>query len=137
MSPRKRAILEVLGIVSIPLAGIAAIDSVRNPDRISPWSLDVATVGMNADPLADATLQIAATNPVLAAALDRLGNVTPFGALIAVTTNMAMQFAENHGKLPDGFRNNPAVPIIPREEFAEQLRAEAEAQSAAANGNGH
>lgn len=131
-SIRKTAVKELLGLPMLGLSFLAAKDQVGQPDtHISPYALDVVTIANYADPLADAVAQMADAYPVLGTLLDRIGTVTPFMALAGVAMAIGTQIAENHGRLPAGMEK--ASPgLIPREEFARQIRDEA----ARKNGDG-
>lgn len=134
MTPRKKAVIELLGIPLIPLTAMAAYAEKKRPGEISPYTLDVATIGMHSEPLADAVVGMADNYPVLAAALDKIAITTPFMALVAVGITIGAQIAENHGKLPDAMRGvSPG--IIDRHEFASQLAGEVQARMST-NGNG-
>jgi len=129
---RQRAVLELLGIPMMGLSIRAAADTVRNPEAISPYAMDVWTLATNAEPLAEAVAKIADAYPVLGTLLDRIGSVTPVMELATVGIAIGLQFAENHGKLPAGMQ--AASPsLIPREELARQIRDEANARK---NGDG-
>jgi hypothetical protein len=63
--------------------------------------------------------------------------MVPGAAIVGVGLLIAMQIAENHGKLSENARTLAPVPIVPREEMAEMIRAEiGERQAAAPTGNG-
>lgn len=133
--PRKQAVLELIGVPLVPLSAMAAYQQRNAPDSVSPYALDVATIGMNSEAMADAIVGIADNYPVLGAALDKFAITTPFMALVAVGMTVAAQIAENHGKLPDGMR--AGIPgVIDRQELAEHLVNEARQKVGAANGNG-
>lgn len=124
---RKGAILELIGVATIPLATIAALDERGKPDgHISPFALDVYTIGHYQEPLADALVTVADNYPVLGAALDRLGSITPFGAILGVVLGLGAQLAENHGALPEPMRTAPT--LIPRDVLAQRLWEESKAK---------
>lgn len=131
---RKKAVLELIGVATLPLATMAAVDSARAKEEyyVSPWAMDAHTIAIHAEPLADAVVDLASKNPVLGNLLDRLAVVTPFGAILAAVMPLAFQLAENHGALNEAFRDNPMVNVIPREEFRANLIAQAMAAQ-----NGH
>jgi hypothetical protein len=132
-STRREAVKELLGIPAIPLGMMAAVETVRSTDEnsISPYAMDVYTLKMYEEPLADAITDLADAYPVLGAVLDRIGSTTPFVALVGIGMSMAMQFAENHGVLPEGMRG-VSPNLIDRKEMATTIFADAKARQ---NGN--
>jgi hypothetical protein len=133
-SKRREAVKELLGIPAIPLAMMAAVETIRSPEpnSVSPYAMDVYTLQMYEDPLADAISDLADSYPVLGAVLDRIGSTTPFVALLSVGIAMAAQFAENHNALPDAMRS-AAPSLIDRKDLAAQIHADAKARE---NGSG-
>jgi hypothetical protein len=125
---------ELLGIPAIPLSMMAAVETVRNTDEnsVSPYAMDVYTLQMYEEPLTDAVTALADAYPVLGAVLDRIGTTTPFIALIGIGMSMAVQFAENHGVLPEGMRGL-SPNLIERKDLAATIFADAKARQ---NGNG-
>lgn len=120
VSPRKQTVLELLGLPTIPLAAMAAMETRRfgeDSAQVSPYALDVFTLQMHVDGLADAVCDLADSYPVLAAMLDRIGATTPFMAITASVIAIGAQIAENHGKLPETMRGvSPS--LVPREDMA-------------------
>ena len=122
----------VVGLVIPPLAGMAMVQERRNPGQISPFALDVATIAMHVDTVAVSIAKLAETNPALAAGLDKLAMVTPFGELLGGLLVIGAQIAENHGRFPPAMEG--AIPtVIPRQEFAQSLKEQGEAIKNAAN----
>jgi hypothetical protein len=136
---RKRAVLELLALPMIPLAGMAAIETVKagDLDAVSPYAMDVFTLQMHSDMLADAVVGLADNYPVLGAMLDKLAVATPFGAVFTAVVTIGMQIAENHGALGGDNPIRAVVPnLVPREEFAAQILAQGKAARQAARSNG-
>jgi len=129
---RQKAIAELIGIPMIPLSVLAAVQTVQNPDQISPFTLDVYTLEMHSAPLSEAISDLADNYPVLGAILDKVGSATPFMALTGAIMAIGVQIAENHGVLPDGMRGSIPT-LISRQDLAQQIVAEAKAKS---NGDG-
>lgn len=124
--PRKQAVLEVIGIATIPLAGMAAYQTATGPpNSISPFALDCKTVEIHSNSFADAVVDLADSYPVLGAVLDRIGTVTPFGALAATVMAVGLQIAENHGNLPPSARGISPT-LINRNDMANLVVADAE-----------
>jgi len=94
-SDRKDAILGLFQIVSLPLAAGAATGSV-------PFTADLVTVDVYADPVADAFDKLADQHKGVAAVLDKLAEVGPYGLVIGALAPMILQIAVNHGALPPG-----------------------------------
>jgi len=135
---RVKVVSELIGYATIPLVAKAAADEARlEHDQISPYSLDVATIGMYKDPIAEAIVDLAKEYPVIGVLLDRLGVAGPIGALVTIGLTMGAQFAENHGKLSPQVRG--IVPVVPAQELAQSLRDEVNerkvAMKAADNGS--
>jgi hypothetical protein len=126
---RKQAVLEILGLPCIPLAAMAAIQTVQQPEAVSPYAMDVMAINMHSEPIADAVVDLANAYPVLGTLLDRIGTTTPFVALVAAVMALGVQLAENHGALSPAMHGlSPS--LIQREEFARQIKE----QSANRNG---
>lgn len=134
---RVKIVSELIGYATIPLVAKAAADEVRlEENQISPYSLDVATIAMYKEPLAEAIVDLTKEYPVIGVLLDKLGIVGPVGTLFTLAITMGAQFAENHQRLSPQVRG--IVPIIPADELAMQLRDEVnerkEAMKASDNG---
>jgi hypothetical protein len=136
---RAKTVHELIGVVQIPLATAAAVQTMRAPEgAVSPFALDVYTVQMYSPAAATVIAELADNYPVLGAMLDKIGSATPFAGLVGLGIAMVAQFAENHNSLPDGLRAM-APNLIDREDFARQVKADAEklqAEKAGTNGQG-
>lgn len=130
MSARKQAVIELLGLPCIPLAALAAADSIRSqdPEAVSPFAMDVIAINAHSEPIAEAVAELANAYPVLGTLLDRIGATTPFMALTVAFIGLAAQLAENHGSLPAGMQGISPT-LIRREDFAQQIRDEARARA--------
>jgi hypothetical protein len=118
---------------------LATIDTVRagEPEAVSPYAMDMRTVQMYEEPIAEAVANLADAYPVLGAVLDRIGTTAPFIALIGLGMSLGMQLAENHGALPEGMRAAGAsAGLVYREDMARHLRDEARERTERMNGNG-
>lgn len=132
LPPRVQAVMELVSIPLIPLAGIAAYQTATNPEgHVPPILMDIHTIQTYQQPFAEAVAELADSYPVLGTALDRIATTTPFMALIAVGIAVGAQIAENHGKLPAALKG-VSPNLVDREDFARALRDEA----VASNGNG-
>lgn len=89
------------------------------------------------DPMAEAVADWAVEDPRVAAAVEKLAQAGPVGAVLGVVVMGAVQFAHNHGKIPEPMAR--AMGATPRsvieqklrqrgEQLQAQQRAEAEAQ---------
>jgi hypothetical protein len=141
LSARAETAKQLIGIACLPLAGAAAVHTARygggDPNHISPYSLDVAAVSMHSDALAEAVAELADVYPVLGNTLDKIGMMVPGAAIVGVGLLIAMQIAENHGKLSESARTLAPVPIVPRDEMAQMIRSEiADREAATVGGNG-
>jgi hypothetical protein len=136
MTTPKKAVMELIGVATIPLSMIAAAQQIREPERISPFSLDVYAVNRHAPAIADAVVDLAKNYPVVASVLEKLTISTPIAGLVGACFGLVAQIAENHGKLPDPLRETPLV--ILREDLAQEISNDAEKireQQAASNGH--
>lgn len=109
----------------------------RNP----AVAADAATLAQSGPALADAVGQLAAEEARVAAALDRLMAVGPYGEVGTVLLTIAAQLAYNHGALPPAMGagmglQDPATLAAGVRRSAEQAMNEAErkARNAAAQG---
>lgn len=136
LSGRAKAVKEILGLVCIPLAGIAAVQSKRqeDPNVVSPYALDVYTVEMHSDALATAVAELAESYPVMAATLDKIASLTPGASILGVGMLIFMQIAENHGRLSGTARTMSPFPIVERQEMAQMIASDATKMAAAATG---
>lgn len=121
---RREAINELIGTATIPLAAMAAIDQVKDPEGVSPYAMDVYAIQIHSEPLTNAIVDIAEQYPVLGAVLDKIGKATPFGALAAAVIGLGVQLAENHGVLPPTLRSASPT-FIPRQNLADAVRKDA------------
>jgi hypothetical protein len=127
---RKAAVVELLALPQIPLAGLAAVETARNPEGISVYAMDVWAIQAYSEPIADAVVQLADAYPVLGTLLDRMTVTAPILALAAAAIGLGVQLAENHGSLPAGMQGlSPS--LIRREDLAQQIRDEAEKRASA------
>jgi len=88
------SVLGLVQIVGLPLAAAGTKNDV--------FLADLITLNATALGIADAVDQIAQTNPKVAAALDKLAEVGPFGLLIGAMAPLIIQGACNHGLVPAG-----------------------------------
>lgn len=63
---------------------------------------DAAAVGFHTPPIAAALNDLAQQDPRVAAVLDRILAVGPYGALLAAVMPLVLQILTNHGKVPAG-----------------------------------
>lgn len=131
---RKQGVLELIGTAEIPLAGMAAIDQMQNPEGVSPYAMDVYAIEAHKEPIADAIVDIAEQYPVLGSVLDKIAKTTPFSALVASVMALGMQIAENHNTLPPTLKG-AAPGLIPREDLARMVKTDGE-RLAKASANG-
>lgn len=87
----------IMGLLQLPMAGLA-MAGMRDPK----WLADSVTLELHAPPLAQAAADLAKEQPAVAAALDRLMTVGPYGALLSAVVPMGLQLLANHGVLKGG-----------------------------------
>jgi len=131
---RKDAVLELIGLATMPLALLSAYETVRMPEDqhgVSAYTMDVFAIDMHKEPIADAIVELADAYPVLGAMLDQVSKTTPFGGLLMACVGLALQIAENHKQLPETMHAFPG--LIPREELAHSIYVKGEEMKAAAH----
>lgn len=107
----------ILGILQLPAFALGAAGQL-NP----ALALDGAAISMHAPNIAEALNDLAADNPTVAAALDRILSAGPYGAIIGACLPLAFQIAANHKAIPDGMVRS--VGALPAEDFAALLMAQ-------------
>lgn len=115
----------LLGLFQLP-AGVLAIAGMQRP----VFAADAAAITVHAPHIASALNQLAHERPEIAAVLDRVLQVGPYGVLIAAVAPLALQVLANHGALPDG-----ALGTIPRDKLIASF-VPTETQEAMAQNNG-
>lgn len=105
----------IMGLLQLP-AGVLAIAGLNKPELAA----DAATITVYGPPIAEALNDLAYERPEIAAVLDRVLAVGPYGALIAAVAPMALQILCNHGAIPSGI-----LGTVPKESLlAEMARRE-------------
>jgi hypothetical protein len=87
----------LLGLFQIP-AGALAIAGMQKP----VFAADAAAITIHSENIAEALDQLAHERPEIAAVLDRVLQVGPYGVLIAAVAPLALQILTNHGAVPAG-----------------------------------
>lgn len=108
-------ILGVLQLVALPLAFKAPADG--------------AAVEMHAPNIAQALHDLAMEQPEVAAVLDRILKVGPYGALLTAVVPLLLQLAANHGAVPAGIMGT-----VPPDVLLAHYRAAMEAEMGAMAG---
>jgi hypothetical protein len=76
------------------------------------FAADAAAITIHAPNIASALNQLAQERPEIAAVLERVLQVGPYGVLIAAVAPLALQILANHGALPEG-----ALGTIPQKQL--------------------
>lgn len=87
----------VMGLLQLPAAGLALAGA-----KDQRFLADAITLELHGPPIAQALHDIAQEQPAVAAVLDRLMHVGPYGALIAAVSPLIFQVAANHGLVQPG-----------------------------------
>jgi len=87
----------LLGLFQIP-AGALAIAGMQKP----VFAADAAAIAIHSENIAEALDQLAHERPEIAAVLDRVLQIGPYGVLIAAVAPLAFQILTNHGAVPVG-----------------------------------
>lgn len=85
------------GLMQLPAAGLA-LAGMRRPEL----KADAAALALHTGPVSQAVGQLAHDQPQVAAILDRIMAVGPYGALIAAVSPLVLQVLCNHGIVPAG-----------------------------------
>jgi len=89
-SPRARYAEGVAGLMQIPAGIIAFVDPV-----------DGFCISQHTPHIAGALADLAVERPEMAAALDRVMAIGPYGALVGAVFGLGIQLAHNHGMVPE------------------------------------
>jgi hypothetical protein len=112
----------ILGLFQIP-AGALAMAGMRRP----VFAADAAAITIYSPNIAEALDQLAHERPEVAAVLDRVLQVGPYGVLIAAAAPLVLQLLANHNAVPPGIMGT-----VPPETLIANFMPEA----GAAMGNG-
>lgn len=104
----------ILGLFQLP-AGALAVAGMQRPILAA----DSRAVTIYAPGIAEALNDLAHERPEVAAALERVLSVGPYGALIAAVAPMALQILANHERIPPG-----TAGTVPATKLIEDLLAE-------------
>jgi hypothetical protein len=85
----------VAGLLQVPAFALGVLGRVDKA-----FALDAAAITLYTPAIADAVHDLAITDERVAAVLERVLSVGPYGALFAAIMPLAMQIAANHGKIP-------------------------------------
>lgn len=117
-SQRQRYAEGVAGLLQIPAMVLSFVDPV-----------DGFCVAHHAPPISGAVADLAVERPEVAAALDKVLAVGPYGALIGAVLPLVVQLAHNHGAVPEPMAK--AMGATPKKDIERHLRLVA-TQAAAA-----
>ena len=112
----------ILGLFQIP-AGALALAGMQRP----VFAADAAAISIHAPNIAEALDQLAQERPEVAAVLDRVLQVGPYGILIAAVAPLALQLMTNHGAIPAGIMGTHPPEILVQNfmpEVAAQMQEE-------------
>jgi hypothetical protein len=122
-SPYRDNALGLIQMIGLPLAVAGSRDE--------RFMADLVALNTTAPGIADAVDAIAQSNRRMAAALDKLAEVGPYGLLIGALTPLVLQVATNHGLLPAGMLGT-VEPDVLLDSIEDMTGATAEAAGAAA-----
>jgi hypothetical protein len=111
----------IMGMLQLP-AGVLAFAGMNKPELAA----DAATVTIYGPGIAEALNELAKERPEVAAVLDRVLSVGPYGMLIAAVMPLVLQVLANHGVLPSGLMGT-----VPKEALLQHMANEAAAQEEA------
>jgi hypothetical protein len=99
-------------------AGVLAFAGMHKPELAA----DAATISIYSPNVADALNELAKERPEIAAVLDRVLSVGPYGLLIAAVMPMVLQILANHGVIPSGIMGT-----VPKEALLQHMADQAKA----------
>lgn len=111
------------GVKGLAQVGAAIALMFGKATKNDAFQADAVTIASSADEMADACVQVAMADAAFAARLDRICNVGPYGALIAVGVGIVSQITRNH---------KPSLSIPGTVDPAELLKARDELEMASA-----
>jgi hypothetical protein len=109
----------ITGLLQIPSAMLGMLGQ-----RDETFALDGAALSMHSPALAEALNDLAQDNIAVAAALDRILAVGPYGAILGALMPLAFQIAANHKLIPDAMAAGAGV--YPRDAFRDMLIAQSQ-----------
>lgn len=113
---------QIAGLLQLP-AGVLAVAGMQNP----LFAADSRAVTIYTPGIAEALNDLALERPEVAAALERVLAVGPYGVLIAAVSPLVLQILVNHNRVPAGI----AGTVPPMELIADLVQ-----QPASENGQG-
>lgn len=119
----------IMGILQLP-AAVLAVGGVNKPELAA----DAATLTIHSPNVAESLNELAKERPEVAAVLDRILSVGPYGLVIAAVAPMALQILANHDVVPSG-----VMGTVPKEALLQHMQEQAhnhEEQLKAAMANG-
>jgi hypothetical protein len=103
----------IQGLMQIPAAALGAMGM-----RDKAFALDGAAIAMHTPQIAEALNDLAQDNLAVAAALDKILSVGPYGAILGAVLPLVAQIAANHRALPDQITQGMgAMPVEQFEQF--------------------
>lgn len=108
----------IMGMMQLP-AAVLAFAGTNKPELAA----DAATITVYGPGVAEALNELAKERPEVAAVLDRILSVGPYGLIIAAVTPMVLQILANHGLIPSGLMGT-----VPKEAMVQHLINQAQAQ---------
>jgi hypothetical protein len=111
-------------MIQLP-AGILAFAGMNKPELAA----DAAVLSMHAPNVAEALNELAKERPEIAAVLDRVLSVGPYGLLVAAVAPLVLQILANHSVIPSGI-----LGTVPKETILNAMTEEAKRQEEAYKG---
>lgn len=119
----------LIGLAQIP-AGILAMVGMRKP----VFAADAAAVTIHAPAIAGALDDLAHEDPAVAAVLERVLQVGPYGVLLASIAPLVLQVLANHEAIPPGSLGTRTPADLINSFVPPEVRAQMEAEAASVNG---
>jgi hypothetical protein len=121
----------ILGLFQIP-AGALALAGMQRP----VFAADAAAITIHAPNIAEALDQLAHERPEVAAVLDRVLQVGPYGVLIAAVAPLVLQILTNHEAIPPGIMGTHPPDVLVANFMPEVAAAMAQESTPNPTGNG-
>ena len=107
-TPQSKSYREpLIGLMQIPAGGLA-LAGMQRP----VFAADAAAITIHAPNIAEALDQLAQERPEIAAVLDRVLQVGPYGVLIAAVSPLVLQILTNHRAIPAGVMGTQPPEIL-------------------------
>ena len=114
LTAEQKYAMAVAGLLSLPAAGLAIAGRILHSETLS---LDSMTLALHTPDIAEAVGNVAPDTPIIAAALDKVGEIGPWGAVLMAVVPLGLQIAANHGYI----KPSAAMGILSPDELLQRM----------------